>query len=312
MPMSAGEEVPAIQSCGRATLRLPRDFEPSWLLGFLRPRAIAGVERVTSDAYVRTIRLGERVHTTRLTFAPDLIRLETVPRPQPAEVQRLFRRMLELDADLSAFRSMTSGDDILGPLVGATPGVRLIRFPDPFEGLVRAILGQQVSLAAAATTASRIATRFGTVAPKFGEPFRAFPSPEALARATDAELRATGLTGAKSTALSLAARAVVARTIDFEQLASAPSEEADAALRALTGVGSWTAAYVRMRGLGDRDAFPASDLGVLKALGRLLGKSSVSAREAEALSERWRPWRAYATLYLWQSLSQSSTVNSRQ
>jgi 3-methyladenine DNA glycosylase/8-oxoguanine DNA glycosylase len=240
----------------------------------------------------------------RLTFAPELIHTETIPRAHPAEVQRILRRMLDLDADLAAFRSIASGDDILRPLVEATPGVRLIRFPDPFEGLVRAILGQQVSLAAAATAASRIATRFGTVAPDFGEPFRAFPSPEALSRATDAELRSTGLTGAKSTALRLAARAVSERTIDFERLASAASGEADAALRALTGVGPWTAAYVRMRVLGDPDAFPASDLGVLKALGRLLGKSSVSAREAEAASEPWRPWRAYATLYLWHSLSQ--------
>jgi 3-methyladenine DNA glycosylase/8-oxoguanine DNA glycosylase len=303
MPKSARKKTTATRSRRRIGLRLPPDFDATWFLEFLRPRAIAGVERVTSDAYVRTIRLGERVHAMRLTFAPALLRIETTPPARTAEVQRTLRRMLDLDADLEAFRSIASGDDILRPLVAARPGVRLIRFPEPFEGLVRAILGQQVSLAAAATAASRITARFGTDAPNFGDDsFRTFPSPDALARATDLELRSTGLTGAKSAALRLAARAVVEKTIDFARLAAMPSDEADAALRALTGVGPWTAAYVRMRGLGDRDAFPASDLGVLKALGRLLGKPSVSGREAEALAERWRPWRAYGTLYLWQSL----------
>jgi 3-methyladenine DNA glycosylase/8-oxoguanine DNA glycosylase len=179
------------------------------------------------------------------------------------------------------------------------------QLPDPFEGAVRAIVGQQVSVAGARTVVDRIIRRFGDAAPG-GHGLLAFPAPATLAAAPAESLTTLGLTRAKAAALTAVAAACRDGLLDWEELRACPAERAEASLVALRGIGPWTASYIRMRALGDRDAFPAADLGVIKALA-LAHSGSPAARPTPAgiaaLGERWRPWRAYATLHLWRSLT---------
>lgn len=287
-----------------ALLPVPSDFDWAWVLSFLRPRAIPALERVEADGWTRAVRLAGRPIVVRITRRPGGLALHASPPAEPRALRAMFGSMLDTAADLASFRAHIARDGLLGPLVASRSGVRLVRFPDPFEGLIRGILGQQVSLPAAATTAGRIVALFGEAAAGAnGHDFHAFPTAATLAEAGERRLRGVGLTRAKARAVRSAAAAVANGALDLNSLACAPAADADAALRALPGVGPWTAAYVRMRGLGDADAYPASDLGVLKALARRLGRAAVSVAESEALAVPWRPWRAYATLHLWQSLS---------
>jgi len=236
-------------------------------------------------------------------------------------LRRLVRRMLDLDTDLGPFLALARRDPLLAPLVARHPGLRLPQLPDPFEGAVRAIIGQQVSVAAARTVVDRLIRQLGEPLGELpsqtaaelpgrtpdgpsgaaGGPFFAFPHPAALAAARLERLTALGLTRAKAAALIAVAAATADGTLDWERLRGAPPEAARAALLALPGIGPWTAAYLRMRALGDRDAFPASDLGVIKALAALAPRTP--AARIAILAERWRPFRAYAAIHLWRSLS---------
>jgi 3-methyladenine DNA glycosylase/8-oxoguanine DNA glycosylase len=235
-------------------------------------------------------------------FRPGELTVRSAPRLSAGELRRVVTRMFDLDADLGAFQALASGDPLLRDLVAMRPWIRLPQYLDPFEGTVRAILGQQVSLAAASTMVDRLVRRVGDAAPELnGAPLLAFPLPESVAALGLEGLLALGLTRAKAAALHSLAVAVLDGGLDWERLRFAPADQAEAELDALPGIGPWTASYVRMRTLGDRDAFPASDLGVVKALRALLPREPTPDRIA-ALAEAWRPWRAYATLHLWHSL----------
>jgi 3-methyladenine DNA glycosylase/8-oxoguanine DNA glycosylase len=289
----------------RAAVRipLPPAFDFAWARDFLAARAASCVETVTPDGYARAVHLGGQptLLTLRYDEAGGAFELRTDPAAPPAEARRLVARMFDLDADLGAFQARAGADPLLGPIVAARPHLRLQQFPDLFEGVVRAIVGQQVSVAGARTVVDRLARDLGEPLP--GSPAcRGFPAPAAFLEAGPARIAAAGLTRAKTAALLGAAEAVLDGRLDAERLRALSPEEAQAALVALPGIGPWTASYLRMRALGDRDAFPASDLGVLKALRNLLGDPKLAAQEAERRAESWRPWRAYATLHLWQSL----------
>src|SRR6185295_3474566 len=163
----------------------------------------------------------------------------------------------------------------------------------------RAILGQQVSVAGASTITDRLVRLFSRpIAGAKSSGFFAFPAPGDLAEAGAERLRTLGLTGARAATLAGAARRIADGGLDLERLRDAAPEEAQAALEDLPGIGPWTASYVRMRALGDRDAFPGADLGVIKALDAF----GVTRRSITEVAERWRPWRGYATLHLWASL----------
>ncbi len=214
--------------------------------------------------------------------------------------------MFDLDGDLETFIAHVRRDKLLGPLVKRRPHVRLPRLIDPFEGLVRAMLGQQVTVRAASTMTDRFTRQFGTpigTGDDAKEPgadaLYAFPRPEAIAAAGADALRGIGLTRAKATAIARLAETLASGRLDCARLADLPSDDVQAALVALPGIGPWTASYVRMRVLGDRDAFPAADLGVIKALEAL----GIARADQVATAERWRPWRAYAVLHLWESLA---------
>jgi AraC family transcriptional regulator of adaptative response / DNA-3-methyladenine glycosylase II len=185
-------------------------------------------------------------------------------------------------------------------LLAGNPGVRVPGAWDGFELTVRAILGQQVSVKAATTLAGRIAARYGErmgmdVADLPGAPDRLFPGPERLARA---RLENIGLIRGRAQTIRDVARATLAGELVFD--AGQPIDELRAALLSIKGIGSWTAEYVLMRALKQPDAFPASDLGLLRAFDTE-SKRRLRPAELEARSEAWRPWRAYAAMLIWSS-----------
>ena len=278
-------------------------FDAAWLGAFLAARAIPGLESLTAGEYRRALRGREATLGVRLD--KKSLEVRVAGSLDSGEVPALVGRLFDLSAPLGELRSLAAADPLLAPLVAARPGMRLPVYDDPFEALIRAILGQQVSVAAARTIGGRMVGRFGRPAPALpgdGEAlFRFFPEPEALAEAGETALRELGLTGAKARSILGCAEIVASGAIDLPALRAAPAEEATAALRALPGVGPWTASYLRLRGLGDRDAFPAGDLGVRKALAGP-GEKLASEAAAERRAEAWRPWRGYATLHLWAGL----------
>ena len=205
------------------------------------------------------------------------------------------RRIFDLGADPDAIAGALSGDAILGPVLRRHPGLRVPGTWDGFELAVRAILGQQVSVARANEMAGKLVTAFGRPLPEPAEGVSwLFPTPAALAEADVADLGL--MPRVRADAIRKLAAAVRDGSLRLD--ASQGLDAAAASLIALPGVGPWTAAYVGMRALREPDAFPASDLGLRRGAARR-GRLP-SARELERLSERWRPWRAYAAVALWQ------------
>lgn len=290
-------------------LPLPPDFDLAWVLGFLAARTVPSMEAVADGAYWRSLRAGGRTVTLALSPVQGkggrALEVRSAPDLPAAELRRLIVRMLDLEVDLTGFHSLAAADPVLSRIVPRRPGIRLPQLLDPFEGMTRAIVGQQVSVAGAATTIDRLVRLLGEPAPPLdGHSFLAFPTPEAIAAASPEQIGVgAGLTRAKTKAIQGVAAAVLDGRIDWDRLRAGTAEDSQAVLVALPGIGPWTASYVRMRTLGDRDAFPASDLGVVKALRVLTPQGEkITIPEITALGERWRPWRAYATLHLWNSL----------
>jgi AraC family transcriptional regulator, regulatory protein of adaptative response / DNA-3-methyladenine glycosylase II len=293
-PESGGE--------GRLTLHLQYrpPFDAASLLTYLGRRAIPGIEEVIDGCYRRTIALPgshgiielmplEKSNTVRLraqlSNLGDLSML----------VQRC-RRLCDLDAVPGAIVDLLGNDPILAPLVSARPGLRIPGTISGFELAVRAVLGQQVSVAGARTLAARLVARYGIPLEQPQQTLtHYFPSPQAIAQA---DLTGGGLTRGREVALQALARAVLEQRLDLEQ--STQCEQATLLLQKLPGVGAWTTSYIAMRALGDPDAFPAADLGLRRAL-ELQGLVATTS-SVERLARAWRPWRAYAAHHLWASL----------
>jgi AraC family transcriptional regulator, regulatory protein of adaptative response / DNA-3-methyladenine glycosylase II len=305
-----------VPSDGALEIDLPPGFDFAWVLGFLAARTVPSLETVTDGEYRRSVRLSSKPVTlvlretaARVRAAPAVARrprdrgrtLSVTARPAlaPNTLAAAVTRMLDLDADLARFRRLAGRDPILGAIVRRRTGIRLPQLLDPFEGVTRAILGQQVSVAGASTMTDRLVRLFARPVPGArGTPFFAFPAPGDVADAGADRLRAIGLTRARAATLAGVAREIAGGALDLERLRALPADGAQDALLRLPGIGPWTASYVRMRALGDRDAFPAADLGVIKAL----AAAGVERRSIVSVAERWRPWRGYATLHLWASL----------
>lgn len=279
-------------------LPVPPDFDFDWTLGFLAARVVPSLEALSDGEYRRSIRVDGQPVTLSIRFGGGELTVLSSPKLPPGELRRLVTRMFDLDVDLAAFHAVAASDPVLGGLVAARPWIRLPQYLDPFEGTVRAILGQQVSLAAASTMVDRLVRTVGDQAP--GKELLVFPRPESVVDVGQVNLLHLGYTRAKAASVLGLALAVLDGTVDWDHLRSAPAAEAEAALDALPGIGPWTASYVRMRTLGDRDAFPAADLGVIKAFKARLPE--ITPKQIEERAESWRPWRAYATLHLWHSL----------
>ena len=295
----------------RLALRAP--FDGVALLDFLAARTVRGVEAVEDGVYRRAVSLPHGPAVVALQPATDhvICAVElTDLRDLAAAVERC-RRLLDLDCDPLAVAEGLAADAALAPLVTARPGLRVPGYVDGFEAAVRAVLGQQVSVAGARTLAGRLVQRFGTplrgpsghsqpagpAAAGTGEaPTHLFPTPAALAEADPASL---GMPLARGRTLVALSRAVASGDVALDR--SAERGEVAARLLALPGIGPWTAGYVAMRALGDPDVFLASDLGVRQAMTRLGLPSAPAAAVAHA--ERWRPWRSYAQMYLWTGLN---------
>ena len=298
-----GNENGAADAGNAAPMRFELAYRPplAWdlMLAFLSDRAVTGVESSAAGEYRRTVSLvhGGRLHrgwiavrrmprksTLQVSLSPDLA--QAVP-PVLARLKRLF----DLACDPHAVAAQ------LGALAEARPGLRVPGAFDGFEMAVRAILGQQVTVKAATTLSGRVARTFGTpLATPWPALSHTFPSAATMAALTVGDIASLGVIATRSRSiLALAARVadgslVLAPGVDIEATM--------AALQTVPGIGEWTAQYLAMRALAWPDAFPHTDLGVMKALGE------TSPRRVLALAEPWQPWRAYAVLHLWHSLKE--------
>jgi AraC family transcriptional regulator of adaptative response / DNA-3-methyladenine glycosylase II len=295
----AGDEAPHDAQAPTISLGYRAPYDIDRLLRFLALRAIPGIESVGEMVVRRTVRAGvvgpaagwlearfvPEAARVRLAFAPSLA-------PSSAKLIAATRRWLDLDAAPQAI------DAALLPLPGDA-GLRLPGSLDAFELAVRAVLGQQVTVAAARTLARRLVERFGTpLATPWDDIACAFPSPQALAQAPVERIAELGIIRNRANAI----RAIAESWPALAPLLGArePPEPLIAALTALPGIGPWTAHYVAMRALSWPDAFPPQDVAVLKAMKQLF--ECGTQREADTIAQAWRPWRAYAVLRLWNSL----------
>ena len=284
-------------------LRFEPPYDWAGMREFLRCRAIPGVERVGDGCYSRTIQLDGRKGRVSVRPGDGNALHATIRFPRlstlPSIIARL-RRVFDLGADPLPISAHLAKDVALTRLVAERPGLRVPGAWDGFELAIRAVLGQQISVAAAVRLAGRLVATYGeTLTEPDRELTHVFPSPEALARA---DLTTLGMPRSRAAALSAVAAAVVA---DPDVLcASRGLDEAIRRLRSIPGVGEWTAQYIALRQLREPDAFPAADVGLVRALAQLEGRRR-SSRELAAHADRWRPWRAYAAQHLWASLGAS-------
>ena len=281
----------------RLPYRAPYDF--AHLLEFYARRTIPGVEMVDADGYRRSIVIdGVPGWFAVSAMADDNALALRVHHPHSSALGTIAaraKRMFDVDADPRALGSAFRRSELMRPLIRRWPGQRLPGAWDGFELAVRAVLGQQVSVAAARTLAARVATTYGT-------PFAdgaavglsaLFPTPDLLA---DVPLETQGITRARAATIRGLAQAVLDGRVQFRAEQTLAAFERD--LVALPGIGPWTAHYIAMRALAQPDAFPAADLILRRSAGQ--GRT-LSTRELEILSAEWQPWRAYAVMLLWRS-----------
>jgi AraC family transcriptional regulator of adaptative response / DNA-3-methyladenine glycosylase II len=250
------------------------------------------VERVDGSTWRRATLLAGRPALLAVDVRPDALEVETLV-PLDAEIRTRLERLFDTRTNPRHIRRALHRDLRLRRVMARRPGLRVPGAWEPFEVAVRAIIGQQISVAAAVTVAHRLVEAFGTPMPDLpGGPWRGFPRPDVLASAPLEDVPGLRLRAPVVRAL---ARAVQSGAVRLD--GSLPLGDVVSALCSIRGIGLWTASIVALRALGDPDALPAADLGLRRALGRrgLLA----STREVERRAERWRPWRGYATLWLW-------------
>jgi AraC family transcriptional regulator of adaptative response / DNA-3-methyladenine glycosylase II len=293
----ATAESPAAEITILLSYRPPYDW--ATMISFLKTRAIAGLEVVTADSYRRVVELDDVVGSIHVAHAAEQSSLQvTVRFPRlnvlPTIISRI-RRQFDLGAEPTAIASALTCDPILAPLVEARPGLRVPGAWNGFEIAVRAVLGQQITISAATKLAARIVSTLGTpLAEPSGLPglTHVFPRPD---RFTPKALIGLGMPKTRAMCLAGIADAVIADEHLFDPRRDLA--EAVVRLRELAGIGEWTAQYIAMRALGESDAFLAADIGLQRSFAR--SGRRPSAQQLLTRAERWRPWRAYATLHLW-------------
>jgi AraC family transcriptional regulator of adaptative response / DNA-3-methyladenine glycosylase II len=288
----------------RLSYRPPFDWES--LLAFLAARATPSVEEVRGSAYRRTFAFGSQEGVLEVGRLPGQNALEaTIRFPDAAcllPIVARVRGMFDLAADPLTIARHFRGDPLLGDLVRAYPGLRIPGAFDPFELVVRAILGQQVSVERATELAGNLAGRFGK-AFSMADPTlsRMFPTPEVLAGAEIA-----GLPRVRAEAIRSFSQAV---SVGRFALSTATSETLVPFLTGIRGIGPWTAEYVAMRALNEPDAFPSEDLVLLRQAG---GTHPLTPPALRKRAESWRPWRAYAAMYLWRDARAQAGAGRRR
>lgn len=288
------------ESADRLTLRVAcrPPFDWSQAHGFFQFRATPGVESMQNDEYVRSIEHGGETGVIRIRCLDDNclnVSVHGMSTGALFHVVQRVRSMFDVDAPVEEINQLLRRDPLLRPMLGACGSVRVPGVWDGFELAVRAILGQQVSVQAATTMAGRIAKRYGRplAVEGFDTVDRMFPLPERLMRA---RFNNMGLIGSRIHSIRELARAVHRGDISLSE--SDDPQATCSELVKIKGIGAWTAQYVAMRALKDPDAFPSSDLGLLRAFDDSFGRRLKPA-ELEEIAENWRPWRAYAALLLW-------------
>jgi AraC family transcriptional regulator of adaptative response / DNA-3-methyladenine glycosylase II len=280
--------------------RPPLDWEQ--ILGFFKARAIRGVEKVTANRFRRTVRIGDCRGLICIWHADkkNALKLETELNDSShlMEIVSRVRQMFDLDANMNAIHASLSTDNLLKEVIEKNTGMRLPGAWDPFEVVVRAVVGQQISVKGARTILERIAKRAGIPAGKLAaeELNLFFPDAGEIARA---DLTGLGIPRKRSDTLQRVAKAVYSGQVRLEA-GRKPSEFIDE-ISQIKGIGPWTANYIAMRAFGEPDAFIAQDLGIIKAL-TPKGGARPTAIQVEKRAENWRPWRAYAAVYLWHTL----------
>jgi len=277
-------------------LRFRPPYHWNAMLDFLGPRAIPGVESVESGVYRRSIYF--RSNHGFLEVSLDDANSALVVRVFFGDSRALFaiieriRMMFDLNADWATVARTLRSDLALAPRLDGAPGLRVPGCWDGFELAIRAILGQQVSVKGATTLSGRLVRAFGRHLPSVGGLTHLFPTPKVL---SDADCRNIGIPRARAETIRALARAVSDGQIKFEGIVN--SDEFLSRLCQIPGIGHWTAQYIAMRALREPDAFPSGDLGLLRAL------RANTVHELESRAEAWRPWRAYAAMYLWSTHS---------
>jgi AraC family transcriptional regulator of adaptative response / DNA-3-methyladenine glycosylase II len=273
-------------------LRFRPPYHWKGMLAFLAERSIPGVEVADTRSYRRTISLNGCLGVFEVS--PDEGYDAVAVRVQIADPRLLYliidriRSMFDLNADWAAIAQSLGTDAALTSLLQAEPGLRVPGSWNGFELAIRAILGRRMTLKGATALAGRIVESYGQRISDADNLTHLFPTPEALA---DAKLAGLGLTEERAETIHAVARAVCDGAISFERIVD--SDAYLARLREIPGIGCWTAQYIAMRALGNPDAFPTGDVGLLRALGL---KTSCDLEER---AEAWRPWRSYASMYLW-------------
>jgi AraC family transcriptional regulator of adaptative response / DNA-3-methyladenine glycosylase II len=283
----------------RLRYRPPYDWE--CMLAFLEARAIPGVEVVENGRYLRTVEVDGAMGSIEVRHLPAReslsvnIRFADM-RSLPAIVARV-RRIFDLGADIETINDHLASDTMLAPLVAERPGLRAPGAWDGFETAVRAVLGQQISVAAARQLAGKLVALHGRAVPKpqliHAGLSRVFPTAKRLASTVSIGL---GMPAARLTALKALAEATVADPNLFRPAGS--MDETVARLRAIRGIGEWTAQYIALRAIREMDAFPVTDIGLLRSAAAMHGEKATAA-ELMKRAESWRPWRAYAAQHLW-------------
>lgn len=282
----------------RTTTPLSYDPPFDWtrMLAFLHARSMKGVERVTDDAYLRTLRLGDQAGWIRVRNDANrhMLAVEHSPSLSPAlpALHERLHHLFDLGAEPNAIAAHFAGDPLLGAGIAKRPGLRVPGAFDGFELATRAILGQQITVKAATTIAGRFAQAFGeAIDTPHAELTHLAPVASRVADASIAEIASLGIIQSRARTIIAVAQEMASGHLVLEP--GAEPAHVIVQLTALPGIGAWTAHYIAMRALRWADAFPKEDIALRNALGR------VSASRAEELSQPWRPWRSYALLHLW-------------
>ncbi len=300
-PPSALRRGSALRKSGSDfVLKLPyrQPFDWNSIADYFAMRATPGVEAADRSGYRRTIAVdGEvgQIHIRPIQGESALMLQVVFPDSRPLfHIVERVRRIFDLAADPEDIASHLRRDPALAPTLAAHPGLRLPGAWDGFELAIRAILGQQVTVKGASTLSGRLAEAFGERLSVSDGPIILFPTPAALA---EADVGSIGLPKARARTIRALAEAVCSGDVTFD--AALDPQTLERRLTALPGIGNWTAQYVAMRALNEPDAFPATDLGLIRSA-EALGIAT-TAKELSAHAEAWRPWRAYAAQYLWRA-----------
>jgi AraC family transcriptional regulator of adaptative response / DNA-3-methyladenine glycosylase II len=294
----------AIVESQTSTLQLSYRPPYDWtgVLAFLAARALAGIEHVTDSSYARTVRLGTATGWIRVTHSKQKRALlveftHSLTPVLPALLSRA-RALFDLDARPDVIAKRLSRDARLARAVKANPGLRVPGAFNGFEMGLRAVLGQQVTVKAATTIAGRFVRAFGEpIVTSLPELNRLTPVPARIAKASVDQIARHGIVAARARCLIALAQAQGSGELCLDGDAHRRPDDSIKRLAELPGIGPWTAHYIAMRALRWPDAFPKEDIAVRNNLG------GVTAKEAEALSQRWRPWRSYAVMHVWRMAS---------